>query len=85
MNHSELHKELMHVVVKLSSDYYPHGLVDRWKDENQAYPDCSSGCKHYIRLTGELGHDWGVCINKNSNRFGTLTFEHQAGERCFEQ
>lgn len=84
MNHKELHEELMHVVVRLPSDYYPYGLVDRWKDEDQPYPDCSMGCKHYKTLSGELGADWGVCTNRESKRFGFLTFEHQAGKDCFE-
>lgn len=84
MTNSELHNELMHVVVRLNSDYYPFGLVDRWKDEEQSYPDCSMGCKHFKTLSGELGADWGVCTNRNSKRFGFLTFEHQAGKDCFE-
>lgn len=84
MNHKELHEELMHVVVRLPSDYYPYGLVDRWNDEKESYPDCSMGCKHYKTLSGELGADWGVCINRQSRRFGFLTFEHQAGYNCFE-
>jgi len=40
---------------------------------------------HYKTLPGELGADWGVCINKNAPRFGLLTFEHQAGLDCFER
>ena len=44
---SNLHEELMFSVVKLSSDYKPFGKVERWENENEEYPDCSMGCKHY--------------------------------------
>ena len=52
---SNLHEELMFNVVKLSSDYKPFGKVERWENENEEYPDCSMGCKHYRKLEGELG------------------------------
>lgn len=80
------HKHLLKIVKKLPTDYKPWGNVERWEYDNQAYPDCSSGCKHYIVLEGDLGYDWGVCSNENSPRAGLLTFEHQAGYGgCFEQ
>ena len=82
---SNLHEELMFNVVKLSSDYKPFGKVERWENENEEYPDCSMGCKHYRKLEGELGFDWGVCVNRNSKRFAFLTFEHQAGKGCYEK
>lgn len=80
-----LHEELMFVVVRLLSDYEPFGKVKRWEKDDEEYPDCSMGCKHYKTLSGELGADWGVCINRESRRFGFLTFEHQAGKNCFER
>lgn len=83
--HLDLHNELMHVVVRLPSDYKPYGEVERWKDDNKNYPDCSMGCKHYKTLSGELSADWGVCANRQSRRFGFLTFEHQAGLDCYER
>ena len=39
-------------------------------------PDCSSGCRHFIPLEGEVGKDWGVCSEPRSPRAGLLTFEH---------
>ena len=85
MSNKDLHSHLLKIIQTLPSDYKPWGSVERWEDENQSYPDCSSGCKHYLILEGDLGYDWGVCSNKNSPRAGLLTFEHQAGYGCFEQ
>ncbi|NBW57713.1 hypothetical protein EBR43_08010 [bacterium] len=81
---SELHDKLIEKTVRLNSDYHPFGELDRWKNEEENYPDCSMGCKHYRTLQGELGADWGVCVKITSPRFGLLTFEHQAGKDCFE-
>lgn len=80
-----LHEELMHVVVRLPSDYKPFGNVERWADRDKNYPDCSMGCKHFKTLSGELGADWSVCTNRDSKRFGFLTLEHQTGLDCFEK
>lgn len=85
MSNSELHNELMFVVVKLFSDYEPYGKIKRWEHDNESYPDCSMGCKYFKTLSGELGADWGVCVNRKSKRFSMLTFEHQAGKECFEK
>jgi hypothetical protein len=79
-----IHEELKNVMVCLPQDYYPYGKEERWLDPDKNYPDCSAGCKHFSKLEGELGADWGICINTNSHRFGLLTFEHQAGFNCFE-
>ena len=43
MTSSELHNELMHVVVRLPKDYEPYGSVKRWEDPDKNYPDCSMG------------------------------------------
>jgi len=68
----------------LPTDYSSFGGdVERWADNDKSYLDCSSGCKFYLPLDGELGADWGVCINIEGPRCGLLTFEHQAGYRCF--
>jgi len=82
---SDLHNLLIERVTRLESDYQPFGKVERWEKEDEEYPDCSMGCKHYKTLSGELGADWGVCVNPNSRRFAFLTFEHQAGKDCFEK
>jgi len=46
-------------------------------------PDCSCGCRWYVRLEPGLQLDWGICRNPASPRCGLLTFEHQ-GCRAFE-
>ena len=80
-----LHDQLLDAMVKHPADYTPWGAVERWADADKHYPDCSVGCKYFSALEGELGYDWGVCMNKKSHRFGLLTFEHQAGVDCFEK
>jgi hypothetical protein len=69
------HEDLLNIVPKLDSDFEPYGKRSRDDDWG---PDCSCGCLHYIVLDDEkLRFDWGVCLNKQSPRFGLLTFEHQ--------
>lgn len=82
---SDLHNLLIERVTRLESDYQPFGKVQRWEKEDEEYPDCSMGCKHYKTLSGELGADWGVCTNIHAKRFSLLTFEHQTGKGCFEK
>lgn len=84
-------KDIMWQVVKiLPTDYTDYGgEIQRWSDPGLPYPDCSSGCRHYRRLSSlhylDVGDaDWGVCCNLNSPRSGLLTFEHQAGQDCWE-
>ena len=73
----------------LPTDYLDYGgKVERWKLIDLDYPDCSSGCKWWaplysVEYNGADG-DWGVCTNTSSPRAGLLTWEHQAGFRCFE-
>jgi len=82
----EKSKDLFKILITKPSDYTSYGgEIKRWEDENQNYPDCSCGCKHFIPLEGSLGMDWGVCSNKNSERNGLLTWEHQNGYKCFEE
>jgi hypothetical protein len=80
---------LWSVVKVIATDYSNYGgSVERWQDPNQAYPDCSSGCRWWRSLYDErlrgADSDWGVCTNPDSLRSGLLTFEHQAGADCFE-
>ena len=78
--------KLVRCLKVLSSDYEEYGGgVKRWSDPSLSYPDCSSGCRHFVPLEGELGMDWGVCSNPDGPRSGMLTWEHQAGFGCFEQ
>jgi len=81
---------LWKIVKILPTDYKDYGgEVERWANDLKDYPDCSSGCRHYRRLTslsesGVEDADWGVCTNVRSQRAGLLTFEHQAGYDCWE-
>ena len=72
--HSAAHDRLFELVTKLPSDFEPYGQRVRggWNSS-----DCSCGCRHYAELSGPLGHDRGVCMNRRSPRAGLLTFEHQ--------
>lgn len=79
-----MHDPLFRILKRLPTDYSDYGgTVERWKD-NSDYPDCSSGCRHFLPLDGNSGLDWGVCSNPASPRAGLLTFEHQAGKDCFK-
>lgn len=74
--------DIWNVVKILPTDYTDYGgKIQRWQDPNLTYPDCSSGCRHFWTLDS----DWGVCCNTQSPRAGLLTFEHQAGEGCWEE
>lgn len=70
-----LHEQLLTIYRRLPSDYLPYG--ERERDE----ADCSCDCKHFLKLPGKLGMDWGVCANPDSPRAGLLTFEHQGCEQ----
>ena len=72
---SLLHEHLHSICRHLRSDFQPYG--ERERDG----PDCSSGCKHFLKLPGTLGMDWGVCANPASPRVGLWTFEHQGCEQ----
>jgi len=69
-----LHERLHTVCRHLPTDFEPYGKRVR----NGL--DCSCGCRHFLKLPGKLGYDWGVCINPRSPRSGLLTFEHQGCE-----
>lgn len=68
------HDALHGILRKLPSDFEPWGQRSR---ENDWGPDCSCGCRWFIRLRAGLNRDWGVCANPGSPRCGLLTFEHQ--------
>lgn len=68
--------EHLHSVCRhLPSDFEPYGQRER------DGADCSCGCKHFLKLPGKLGYDWGICANPASPRAGLLTFEHQGCEQ----
>lgn len=75
------HDFLSKNMIELPEDYKPFGQIERWENPEQDYPDCSMGCKYYLKLKGKLGNDWGVCANLNSHRYGLLTFEHQGCQK----
>lgn len=73
----------------LPTDYRDYGgSIERWKHVDLYYPDCSCSCKWFVPLYNEewdgADGDWGVCTNPNSPRAGLLTWEHQAGFKCYE-
>lgn len=68
----DIHERLLTIVKHLPGDFEPYGERSR-----EYGSDCSCGCKHFLKLKGSLGHDWGVCANPISPRAGLLTFEHQ--------
>lgn len=75
---------------RLPTDYRDYGgNIERWEIIELSYPDCSCGCKFWVPLYDEINEwadcDWGVCTNPNSPRSGLLTWEHQAGFKCFER
>ena len=74
------HEALLGIMKRLPSDFAPWGERSR---EGDWGPDCSCGCRWYVRLEPGLQLDWGVCRNVASPRCGLLTFEHQ-GCRQFE-
>jgi hypothetical protein len=73
----------------LPTDYFEYGgQVERWKDKTRDYPDCSFGCKHFVKNSenrDSLGNNWGTCANPKSPRNGLLTLDHMAGYGCFEK
>lgn len=76
------HNKLMELaLIKLPCDFEPYGARSREQDYG---PDCSCSCKHFIKLAGDLGDNWGVCTNRHSPRKGLLTFKQQ-GCRFFEE
>lgn len=81
----KLSKHLFGLLTVLPTDYDDYGgQVKRWADAEEAYPDCSCGCRWHIPLEGLLGADFGVCGKAGAPRAGLMTFEHQAGYGCFE-
>jgi len=68
------HDPLHSILKKLPSDFEPWGERSR---EHDSGPDCSCGCRWFVKLEGMLRYDWGVCYNPTSPRAGLLTFEHQ--------
>lgn len=72
-----MHEKLWKIVRRLDTDYEPYGKAER------DGPDCSCGCRHLVKLAGDVGNDWGVCSNPESPRAALITFEHQ-GCMAFE-
>lgn len=69
--HHRLHNRMHAMLIVLPQDYEPYGK------EKDRKSDCSCGCRHYQKVEGQLGMDWGVCGSPKSHRYGLLTFEHQ--------
>jgi len=69
--------KFLKVLRTLETDFDPYGKTER------GGADCSSGCRHFFKLAGDLGGEWGICANPDSPRSGLLTFQHQ-GCAAFE-
>ena len=60
------HELLTMAAVRLPTDYYDFGgAVQRWRDPEGEYPDCSMGCRWAAWLEPPFGADWLVCTNLN--------------------
>jgi len=66
-----MHDKLWKILRLLGTDYEPYGPVARNGSE------CPRGCRHFVRLAGDVGNVWGVCSNPESPRSGLLTLELQ--------
>lgn len=79
-----MNKDISGCLKILPTDYEEFGgETRRWRDPMLDYPDCSRGCRHFVRIEG-LEKSWGLCSNPKSPRKGLLTWERQAGFGCFE-
>jgi hypothetical protein len=82
-------ERLWSILPVLPTDYSDFGgEVVRWADPSLLSNDCSQSCK-WARFIedGEEGDpslDWLVCTSPTGPRRGLLTFEHMAGEGCWE-
>ena len=57
----------------------------RWIEKSSDYGDGATyeqcgGCRYYLRLTGMLSSDWGVCSHSASDWDGLAMFEHDGCE-----
>lgn len=71
--------DMFKVLISKEEDFVPYGRAKR--SENPPSPTCTM-CSSFIALRGNIGSDWGVCINQSSHRKGLLTFELQ-GCKCY--
>ena len=53
-----MHEKLWQIVRRLNTDYEPFGKAER------EGPDCSGGCRFFIKLAGDVGNDWGVAATR---------------------
>jgi hypothetical protein len=49
-----IREKLLKIVRTLETDYEPYGKVER---DNS---DCSCGCRHFVKLAGDVGEEWGT-------------------------
>ncbi len=55
---------------KINRDIDAENKPDKW-----IWNQCET-CRHYLRLAGEYGNDWGVCSNLISKFDGQSRFSH---------
>jgi hypothetical protein len=68
-----MHEKLWQIVRRLDTDYEPYGKAER--DGS----DCSCGCRHFVKLDGDLGDDWGVYSNSRRSWAPELLNETERG------
>lgn len=76
----DLTKALNLICKRRPTDFEPFGERNVETDPG---PDCGNGCKHFVRLSSEVGAEWGVCTSNLSPRGGLLTSQRQ-GCRFYE-
>jgi hypothetical protein len=76
--HKTEHDTHQRWIKKLPHNRYPPArnveYPDEWTSEQ-----CLM-CQYYVKLTGKLGYDWGVCSNAVSPLDGLVMFEHDGCE-----
>lgn len=66
---------------RLSSDEVHQALIRRWWRQDGMSPNGETErqaefCPYWVKLSGQLGYDWGVQVNPESGKFGEVVFEH---------
>ena len=59
-----MHERLWQIVRRLNTDYEPFGKAER------EGPDCSAGCRHFIKLAGDMGKTGVFAATRNRHGSG---------------
>ena len=61
-----MHESLHTICRHLPTDFEPYGKRVR------TGPDCSYGCRHFLKLPGDLAYDWGGVYQRTQPAFGVI-------------